>query len=409
MKQLFKYTWLMIIPMFVIGMGLTSCDDDENAGEPVIHYVRASNPLSADSLIAGAFLGDLIVIIGENLGQTRELWFNNQEALLTPTYITNTSIFVNVPNKAPSEVTNEIRLVFADGSSYQYEFTVEISEPQLDFMRSEYAPVGTTTRISGDFFFDPILVRFTGGAEAEVTIVDQNNLDITIPEGAEPGPITVITNFGTTESSFHYQDQRNIFLNYDDLNADGSWRPGLYVTDEHSLDGNYLKLSGTYSADAPREEGPLGDNHYESQFWGEGNGRPQASLIPGDPDNYVLKFEVKVIEWYASVLNICFAPWNNAGNQEIWGNDLNPRAIYAPWQEADATFDTGDEWITVVIPISEFMYDMGVTDIDVEYTVSANKFNTDNAGSLSLWMLGAPQADNSPFEVYVDNMRIVEK
>lgn len=419
MKILYKKAFTFFIPVILLGLIVTtSCQDSEDVGDPVIHYVRVTNPESSDSLLVGAFLGDLIAIMGDNLGDTREIWFNDLEAVLNPTYVTKKSILVNLPSLAPKEVTNKLRLVFKDGSSLDYDFKVEISEPVLTAMRSEYAPAGSTTSISGDFFFEPISVKFKGsGGDIEITnedgveVVNQNLILVTIPDGAEPGALTVATNFGTTESGFHYKDQRNIFLNYDDLNANGSWRPGLYVNDENSLDGNYLRLRGTYSADAPREEGPLGEDHYESQFWAEANGRAAGSLIPipTERQNYALKFEAKVIEWNASYLNICFAPFNNGGNAEIWGNDFNPRAIWGPWSADGNTFDTGGEWITVTIPLTEFKWNMGTDgNGDVVYTESGD-WDPGNTGSLSFWMLAAPMADNSPFEVYIDNVRIVEQ
>lgn len=420
MKILDKKTFTFLIPVILLGLiVISSCEDNEDVGDPVIHYVRVTNPESSDSLLVGAFLGDLVAIIGENLGGTREIWFNDLEAFINPTYVTDKSILVNLPSLAPKEVNNKLRLVFKNGSTLEYDFKVEISDPVLTAMRSEYAPAGTKTPIVGDFFFEPISVIFKGGnnTNIEVTnedgveVLDQKLILVTVPEGAVSGAVTVSTNFGTTESSFHYKDQRNIFLNYDDLNADGSWRPGLYLNDEHSLDGNYLRLRGTYSASAPREEGPLGDDHYESQFWGEANGREPGSLIPipTERQNYVLKFEAKVVEWYGSYLNICFAPFDNGGNAEIWGNDFNPRAIWGPWSAADKTFDTGGEWITVTIPLTEFKWNMGIdANDDVEYTES-DVWNPENTGSMSFWMLAAPVADNSPFEVYIDNVRIVEQ
>lgn len=411
MKNKLKYFLLLFIPLLVTGM-LPSCNEEEliNGGEPVIHYVRITDPTSKDSLLVAGYLGSLVAIIGDNLGDTRELWFNDQEAVLNPNFVTDQSILVSVPNIAPSEVTNQMVIKFGNGSQLAHDFVVAISDPQLDAMRNEYSPVGSTTAISGNFFFEPLTVTFSGGAEAEIVSVEQTRIEFIVPEGAEPGTVTVQTNFGTTESSFQYMDQRNIFLNYDDLKPEGSWRPGLFVTDEHSIDGNYLKLSGTYSSDAPREEGPLGDNHFESQYWGEASGSTITNLIPGEPDNHVMKFEAKVIEWYASYLNICFAPFDNAGNQEIWGNDFNPRAIWGPWDESDATFNTKGEWITVTIPISDFQWEMGTNgEGNVVYTLSENNLNLDNTGSLSFWMLGAPQAADSPFEVYIDNVRIVEK
>ncbi|MGK7391022.1 MAG: glycan-binding surface protein [Candidatus Cyclobacteriaceae bacterium M2_1C_046] len=411
MKNRLKYFFLLFIPLLSAGV-FQACNEEElvNGGEPVIHYVRITNPNSSDSLLVAGYLGNLVAIMGDNLGDTRELWFNDREAVLNPNFVTDNSILVNIPSKAPGEVLNQMILKFGNGTQLAYDFEVAISDPALEAMKNEYAPAGNTTSISGNFFFEPLKVIFTGGSEAEIVSVTQNEITFIVPEGAEPGPVTVETNFGTTESSFHYQDQRNVFLNYDDKKPEGSWRPGLFVEDEHSIDGAYLKLKGTYSSDAPREEGPIGDNHFESQYWGQASGSTVTNLIPGDPDNYVMKFEAKVVEWYASILNICFAPYDNAGNQEVWANGFNPRAIWGPWQEQGATYSTNDGWITVTIPISDFKWEMGTNGLgNVIYTLSEKNLNLDNTGSLSFWMLGAPEADSSPFEVYIDNVRIVEK
>ena len=61
--------------------------------------------------------------------------------------------------------------------------------------------------------------------------------------------------------------------------------------------------------------------------------------------------------------------------------------------------------VTVTIPMTEFKWAMGLTDDQVTYTEM--KFNKAVTGSLSLWVLSAPEADNSPFEFYIDNIRIV--
>ena len=46
-------------------------------------------------------MGSLVAIVGENLQNTRELWFNDQKANLSPTYITSKTILVNVPSTVP--------------------------------------------------------------------------------------------------------------------------------------------------------------------------------------------------------------------------------------------------------------------------------------------------------------------
>ena len=126
MKTLIKYLYLFIVPIVIAGALLSSCDDDEleNGGEPAIYYVRITSPESSDSLITSAFLGNLVAIMGDNLGEARHVYFNDKEAVITPTFVTNTSILVRVPNEAPVDISNKIRIVFKDGSELLYDFAL---------------------------------------------------------------------------------------------------------------------------------------------------------------------------------------------------------------------------------------------------------------------------------------------
>jgi hypothetical protein len=424
MKSLFKHILLFVIPVLLAGAFLTSCDnDDEVDGSPVIRYVRVTNPNQSDSLVAGALMGNLIAIIGDNLQNTRELWFNDQRAALISTYITRTSILVNVPNIAPSEIDDKIKLVFADGSTLTYDFKVVIPPPVISSMDLEHVADGEEAVINGDYFFDPVpvVVKFPGSnpnqmIEAEVVETSLRQLKVIVPEGAGSGSIEVTTNFGSTISKLHFRDKRNIILDWDNFNSNGSWRSGTTRNNEHSLDGNYLMLKGVYSANAPRaEDHALGG--FVMQLWGGRNKqwgidnnhptgqRPEGALFFGEPENLAMKFEAKVVDWYASYMNICWGPWNNAGNQEYWGN-LNARAIWGPWDVDDKPYSTNGKWITVTIPMSEFKYAMGMPGSEVVYTPM--KFDKNINGTLSFWVLATAKADNSPVEVYIDNVRIVE-
>ena len=338
MKKFIKNTWLLIIPLLVLGSMMTACESDDEAmggGQPRIDYVRVTNPAAGDSLLVGAPLGNLIAIVGQNLGGTKHLWFNDQKAVLEPTYVTNKTILVNVPNRAPGVVKNEMILVFANGDTLIHPFEVTISAPLVLAMENEYAPIGTTTKVAGDFFFEPMTVTFTGGAEAEVEFVNQNEINVTVPEGALPGPVTFASSFGTTVSNFHYKDQRNIILDYDELTAAGSWRPGP-IASENGIDGNYLKLGGELAANERIED------NFASQFWGHTRFETERNLFDGYPEDLVLKFEARAKNWYGSYFQITWAPWSNAGNQEYWAN-LNGRGLWRPWEENDAPFDTDGE------------------------------------------------------------------
>lgn len=418
MKSIIKYIYLLMIPMVMGGALLSSCDeDDDKGGTPQIRYIRSTNPESADSLYVGAFLDNLIAIIGNNLGDVREAWFNDRQAELIPTYITNTSILVSVPEEAPLDINNTLKLVFANGFVLEHSFEVMIPPPLIASMKCEFVADGEEAEINGQYFFDvtPIQVWFTdtnGGkievAAEDITVESGTLVKVIVPEGAGSGPITMSTNFGTTESTLHFRDQRNIILNYDEAGKTpaGSWRTGNFVSDEHSLDGFYNKFIGVYTS-PDRNEGGSPVSTYESQFWGQASGRPESNLLPGEPIDYVMKFEAKVVEWYGSYLNIAFAPWNHSNNSELWGNDLNARAIWGPWSQTNSLYDTDGEWVTVVIPMTEFKWAMGQEGTGVVYTPAA--FDKNVTGSLSFWVLSAPQADASPFEFYIDNVRIVEK
>lgn len=422
MKKFLKNTYFIIALLFAAGTVFLSCEDDDNAsgGSPTIRYIRITDPASSDSLINSAFLGNLIAIVGENLGAVRKLYFNDQEALLTSTFITNENILVRVPNQAPSEITNKMKLVFRDGSELLYDFVVSIPPPTVTSMDLEYVPTGETAVINGFYFFDPVPVQvfFTSAdgedvVEGEVISTQENRLEVVVPEGAGPGPITVKTNFGTASSTFYFRDNRNVFLNYDEAGKTpaNAWRNGIMKSDDNNIDGKYLFFQGIYN-NGERIEGD--GSPYESQFWAKASGRPQGNLLPpGNPADYVMKFETKVVDWYGSTLNICFAPWDHSNNQEIWSNTFNARAIWEPWREKNASYDTDGEWITVTIPITEFKWAMGTqknpaNNIDeVVYTEKA--FDPDVTGSLSFWVLSAPEANASPFEFYIDNVRIVAK
>ena len=97
MKTLNKTVSLLVMTLVVIGSFLSCKKEDlPNGGKPRIQYVRVTNPASADSLLIGAGQGNLIAIMGENLGKAKDMWFNDQKASLNPTYVTNTSILVHI-------------------------------------------------------------------------------------------------------------------------------------------------------------------------------------------------------------------------------------------------------------------------------------------------------------------------
>ncbi|GGG84720.1 hypothetical protein GCM10007415_17470 [Parapedobacter pyrenivorans] len=347
MKSIYKQLLFLTLATAMTG-SYTSCSEDilPNNGNPRIRYVRITDPLSADSLLIGAGQGNLIAIIGENLGDAREIWFNDQQAVLTTTYITNTTILVSVPSQVPLDITNRMKIVFAKGNTLEHEFEVQISEPFVNSINNEYALPGEVAIIRGNYFYEPLTVTFTGGAIGELVSVEDDILQVRVPSGAEPGPITVASNFGQTPSDFWFRDNRNIILSSDPFT--GWWNAAFVVSqpaagDPPTINGNYIRVTRTIGAWA----------------WTEVAGGPADAMgdisknIPDEailkPENYYLKFEVNTLK-----------PYNNNMIKFNFGlpSEVNDAYQWAP------PFDTKGQWQTVSIPyeaISKSYKDLGVT------------------------------------------------
>jgi hypothetical protein len=380
MKTFNKLTFLFIAAIAVIGI-LASCkkDDVSSGGQPRIKYVRVTNPTSSDSLLVGAGQGQLIAIIGENLGGAQRMWFNNQPATLNPTYVTNTSIIVNVPTPIPTEINNKLKIYFANGDSLLYDFEVQIAEPRLNNMLSEYVNAGDVAMIRGDFFYAPITVMFTGGAMGEIVSVEDKTLQVRVPPGAQPGPITVKSNFGETVSDFFFRDNRNIFISSDPYS--GWWNSSYVVTpanvgagDPPSINANYIRFKKPIGAWSWNEVagGPA------SAMGNISKAVPDAAILK--PDDFNLKFEVNTIK-----------PYNNNLLKINVGLQSEDNDAYQ-WKPP---YDTKGQWQTVIIPFEEI-----VASYKVKPTVNPNGYWT------RLLFHGPGDLDA---DISFDNFRVVPK
>lgn len=389
-----KYMALLIIPSVLIGV--LSCKKEEvgaNNGAPVVYYIRSTDPAKSDSLLVGSFMGSLIAIVGDNLGSTRELWFNDQKATLNPTYITDKTILVSVPSTVPTEVTNKMRFVFADGSELLYDFSVNVPAPVLDRIKCEYVPDGDIVELTGDFFFEPIKVVFPGDLQAEVVSLEKTTLQVRVPAGAGSGPMTVKTNFGTVKSKFYFRDNRNIILDYDGKNHE-SWTAPIGSSDPAGCSGSYAYFK-TASDGAWQWA-----NELTMQYWAP-RGRGNVPVATGSVNDLVFKFEVNVPEEWKDVrMEIFFGPY-----AEDHGRDAASTAIarWKPWK--NGPYKT-DGWETISIPLTEFKYYKDDPDDSEVGTRSI-----DNLSSLTnvVMMLFGPANGPNPVHICFDNVRIVPK
>lgn len=359
----------------------TSCkkDDLPNNGTPRILYVRVTNPASSDSLLIGAAQGNLIAIIGENLGEARSMWFNNQPATLNPTYITNTSIIVNVPTPIPTVITNKLKIFFSNGDSLMHNFQVQISKPTVTSMTSEYVNTGEVATINGNFFYAPLTVKFTGGATAEVVSVTDKILQVRVPTGAQTGPVTVTTNFGETKSDFWFRDNRNIFISSDPY--EGWWNESYVVKpadvkpgDPPSINGNYIRVKKTLGAWSWNEIAGGAANAMPNHS----KNIPDAAILK--PEDYNLKFEVNTLKPYnASTVRINVALKAEDNDAYQWKPPV----------------DTKGQWNTIVIPFEEV-----VASYKVKPTLSSTGYWT------RILMQGPGELDA---DISFDNFRLVPK
>jgi len=372
---------ILLLTMLIAVMGIViSCDKDNdqpNNGEPRIKYVRVTEPTSSDSLLVGAGQGVLIAIVGENLQDAVEIWFNDQPAKLTATYITSTSILLRVPSQIPIDVSNKMKIVFGNGKTLLYDFEVQISKPAVNSMISEFVNEGDVATIRGDFFYEPLTITFTGGVEGEKVSFEDKMIQVKVPAGAQPGPVTVKTNFGETKSNFWFRDDRNTFIDSDPY--EGWWNSSYVVSnpgpdDPQKISGNYLRFKKAIGAWSWNElaGGPAKDMPVHSK------NIPDAAILK--PEDYNLKFEVNTVKPYNSnVLKINVALLAEDNDAYKW----NP------------PYDTKGQWQTVAIPFEEV-----VASYKVKPAVSPN-------GYWSRLLFHGP--GDLDADISFDNFRVVPK
>lgn len=395
-----KTIYAIIAVAAALGCGpvLTSCEqtdaERDKDATPHIDYVRVTDPAAADSLLVEATLGSQIVLMGSNLGNVQEIWFNDQKAKLNPTLITSFSIIVDVPDEIPTEVTNEIRLRTGKGKECVYPFGVRVPNPLIRAISCEYAKPGDEITIEGDYFIEPE-VRFAGASSAaQLTKVSQKSISLIVPEGTVEGPVTIKSIYGTTRTKFNFMDTNGMICNFDDGYVN-PWGRGVIVSGAaDAISGNYL-IFETAACNAW--------NWDETLMWGywayDATSKGVRPIAQGNVNELAVKFEVNIETWSDVPMILWFQKNTPGGN--ISPDDDYPQAHWKPWIKNGARTDAKtDGWQTVTIPLSDFKYDkeekkdnMAIDDI-ANYT------------DFNVQIFGACETPG-PIKVKCDNFRIV--
>ena len=365
------------------GFLAVSCEDQPDAfvpaeGVPSVDFIRYAD---RDIVITQAFMQEAVCLVGNNLRSINQLWFNDQEAVLNTSYITDNTLVVSVPKTKATVRTDKIYMITAAKDTVTYDFVVLAPAPVVKAMSNEYAKEGEEVTITGQYFISPITIEFQGAVIEEADMkLSETAATFKIPAGTQPGVVKVTTASGTTKAPFQYRDPRGLITNFDggtDIVPQGWNFKGEYKS-ENGVDGNYVELK---SANVLDVSGAWNED-YKIDFWcGNWNGDPMSVTSgPGTPICYVvdftdfknmaLKFEIcipKSNPWSSGAMQLIFTNSKNAAN-DSWQNNTfvhssasDPagldlcRGLWRPW-EATGEFHTDDKWITVTVPFSEFIY-----------------------------------------------------
>ena len=365
-------------------LGFASCEDYPDAfkladGVPTVHYVRYAD---RDVLIDQAFMGEVVCFVGENLCSVHQLYFNDQKAVLNTSFITENTLIAAVPGNLPAEKTDKVYMITQNKDTVSVDFRVMLPAPQIKSMSCEFQQPGTDVTIYGNYFVEPMTITFEDGNGPAVTSfknISMTAVTFTIPEDAKPGKIRVETESGLARSPFSYYDFcGGLITDFDgttDIVPQGWNFSGTYSS-EGGILGNYVELK---SANPLTAEGSWNED-YKIDFWcGNWGGDPMSITSgPGTPicnvvdfsnwQNMAFKFELYIpssAPWMSGALQLVFCSADKAANDE-WQNNTYIdvaanggldlcRGLYRPWEQT-GSFDTGDKWITVTVPFSEFTY-----------------------------------------------------
>ena len=352
MKTIYK-SILFVAVVIVATLCNWSCDNKDNStGTPYISYVRVTNPTSADSLLVAAGQGQLVAIVGGNLQTIKELWVNDLQAKLTPSFISNSSILVHMPDSLPSVVTDKMKLIFADGFTLLYDFHITINKPAIGIMDCEFVPEGEMATIHGSYFYLPVSVTFPGGVTVKGTADETDNLTVStdnkiitvkVPKGAGSGQLIVTTNFGAQISDFWFRDNRNILEGFDPSDGHDTGTDGTIVTNPGA--GDPPLISGPYTR-IIKNMGDWDWTRVALRYGGPSYEIPDEAIL--HPDQYFFKFEVCTTK-----------PFSANG---VRGYVTDPAVgsdtpdIFYEWKPP---FDSQGIWQTVSIPFEDFASALG--------------------------------------------------
>ena len=417
-NKIFKGLYIALAACSMIGF--TACEDEPDkyeisGGTPTIRYIRPVNVESADSILTGAYMDNNICIVGENLRSITKMLFNDQEAKLIPSFITDNTMIVTVPGDIPGEVFNKIFMINNSNDTTTYDFKVLVPGPNINSMSNEWAKGGEQATIYGNYFVDdpntPLSLSISG-KKIDIEAFNISTITFTVPEGLEEGPVEVTTVYGKKKARFNYHDTRGMLFDdwdngWPDDYANGQFKHGWHgariSNDEYSLDGYYLLLG-----DVDFTDGAWDDSNLCFEYWPEATDRLSDRVSFANFANMALKFEVNIPSsnpWTNLSMQCIFtgdAQVTNATANNTFFHDVDyPRGLWTPWNQT-GSYDTGGKWVTVTLPLSTFKY-------LEDGTPAGTPLTAENFTGLTLFIWNGVQNGTTCHPIIrIDNIRAVE-
>ncbi len=316
---------------------LNSCEEKENYGTPKITSVRTTDPATATAPITSGNLGQLVVIQGENLESTQEVYFNSEKAFVNPSFVTNNNVIVRVPDDFPTEITNNIKLITKGGEAI-YNFPIDIPPPVAIDFPLEWVPSGGTLIINGNYFHNVKQIEFAGGVTTtNFTVPNARVINVIVPPDASSGPVKVHAVAGIATSKAHFRDNRGMMVNFDDFPI--CWGGNEFVVNASNVPANIpaKPISGNYYY--------IKKNYAANTWWIQETVIAYCGnvSVAGNKANFAVAFEM----WVGNTWDKNWFEIEMVGSSTIFYE-------WRGWEhlggEAKKLANTG--WITVKIPLS---------------------------------------------------------
>ena len=290
-------------------------------------------------------------------------------------------------------------MITKDKDTLTYDFHVSVPEPVINSMSCEYAKAGEEVTLYGNYFVDdpnvPLTLTLPDGQKiTKFNSIAQSAITFTMPECNTEGALTVETIYGKSSSAFHYNESRGILFDFDtpwdgtNVLGNHGWHPRDILSDDTSLSGNFVQLGNGTAVMS--EDGGWDDSNFSFEYWCGSWDTPQK-MTSGDGvalnhlvdfknyKNMSLKFEMYIPSsnpWSAGAMQIAFEGYDKVtlsgnpidgytgtvagANAKIFNGEDGMgswgRAMYRPWTTT-GSYDTGNKWVTVTIPLTSFTLD----------------------------------------------------